>query len=235
MSVSFELTAEPRTELKSTASRRLRRAGKLPGILYGGAKAPQAVTFDHNDVLVQLQHEAFYSHILTVKINGAEEKVVLRDLHRHAFKPRLLHIDLQRVSESEKLHVHVPLHFMGEDIAPGVKKGGGIVSHQVIEVEVSCLPKHLPEYIEVDLSQLDVGDSVHLSDLKLPEGVEILALHRGHEHDMSVATIIIPRAAVEAAPTPAAEAAPAAEAGKPGEAAPAGGAAPAKGGAPGKG
>jgi large subunit ribosomal protein L25 len=239
MAISFELTAEPRTDLRSAAARRQRRDGRLPGIVYGAGKAPQPVTFDHDQVLVQLQHEAFYSHILTVKLDGNEEKVVLRDLHRHPYKPKLLHIDLQRVSETEKLHVHVPLHFMGEDMAPGVKVGGGIVSHQVIEVEVSCLPKHLPEYIEVDLSQLDVGDSVHLSDLKLPEGVEIVALHRGHDHDMSVATIVIPRAAVEAEAAPAAEAVPvAAEAGKPGEATPpaAGGAAPAKGGgAPGKG
>lgn len=218
MSVSFELTAEPRTDLKSTASRRLRREGKLPGIVYGGDKPPQAVTFDHNDVLTQLKHEAFYSHILTVKLNGSEEKVVLRDLHRHAFKPKLLHIDLQRVSETEKLHVHVPLHFMGEEVAPGVKKGGGIVSHQVIEVEVSCLPKHLPEYIEVDLSHLNVGDAVHLTDLKLPEGVELMALHRGNEHDTSVATIVVPRATVEAEAAPEAEAeAEEEEAGKPGE------------------
>ncbi len=193
MSISFELAAEPRTDLNSTASRRLRRAGKLPAIMYGGDNPPQAITLDHDQVLQQLQYEAFYSHILTVKLNGAEEKVVLRDLHRHPHKPKLLHMDLQRISETEKLHVNVPLHFLGEEVAPGVKRGGGIVSHQLTEAEVSCLPRHLPEYLEVDLSKLEVGDSLHLSDIKLPTGVELVALSRGPEHDAPVATIIVPR------------------------------------------
>lgn len=195
MSISFELTAEPRAELNSRASRRLRRAGKLPAILYGGKNPPQAITLDHDQVLQQLQHESFYSHILTVKLGGGDVKVVLRDLHRHPHKPKLLHMDLQRISETEKLHVNVPLHFMGEEVAPGVKRGGGIVSHLLTEVEVLCLPKDLPEYLEVDLSKLDVGESLHLSDIKVPAGVELMALSRGPEHDSPVATIIVPRGA----------------------------------------
>lgn len=196
MSISFELKAAPRAEVNSRASRRLRRAGKLPAILYGGKNPPQAITLDHDQVLQQLQYEAFYSHILTVKLDGGgEEKVVLRDLHRHPHKPKLLHMDLQRISETEKLHVNVPLHFMGEEVAPGVKRGGGIVSHLLTEVEVLCLPRNLPEYLEVDLSKLGVNESLHLSDIKVPNGVELLALSRGPDHDAPVATIIVPRGA----------------------------------------
>ena len=209
MSISFELNAEPRADLNSRASRRLRRAGKLPAILYGGKNPPQAITLDHDQVLQQLQYEGFYSHILTVKLNGGEEKVVLRDLHRHPHKPKLLHMDLQRISESEKLHVNVPLHFIGEEVAPGVKRGGGIVSHQLTEVEALCLPRDLPEYLEVDLSKLEVNQSLHLSDIKVPKGVELVTLSRGPEHDAPVATIIVPRGAgAEEAAEEGAEAAP---------------------------
>ena len=188
MAISFELNAEPRTDTGKGASRRLRRAGKIPAIIYGGKKDPESLTLNHNEVIRNLEHEAFYSHILTVKVGGSETRAVLRDLQRHPSKPFVQHMDLQRVSESEKLRMHVPLHFIGEDAAPGVK-AGGMVSHEIIEVDVECLPKDLPEYIEVDISGLDVGDSLHLSDLKMPEGAVLLELARGEGHDLGVVSI----------------------------------------------
>ena len=188
MAISFELNAEPRTDTGKGASRRLRRAGKIPAIIYGGKKDPESLTLNHNEVIRNLEHEAFYSHILTVKVGGSETRAVLRDLQRHPSKPFVQHMDLQRVSESEKLRMHVPLHFIGEDAAPGVK-AGGMVSHEIIEVDVECLPKDLPEYIEVDISGLDVGDSLHLSDLRMPEGAVLLELARGEGHDLGVVSI----------------------------------------------
>jgi large subunit ribosomal protein L25 len=145
MAISFELNAEPRTDTGKGASRRLRHAGKIPAIMYGGNKDPESLTLDHNEVIRNLEHEAFYSHILTVKVGGTETRAVMRDLQRHPSKPFVQHMDLQRVSESEKLRMHVPLHFLGEETAPGVK-AGGMVSHEIIEVEVECLPKDLPEH-----------------------------------------------------------------------------------------
>ncbi|MEO5702279.1 MAG: 50S ribosomal protein L25/general stress protein Ctc [Gammaproteobacteria bacterium] len=195
MAENFELMAEQRNDLGKGASRRLRRANKIPGVIYGGEQAAQSLTLDHNAVARHLEHEAFYSHILTVMIDGQEQKAVLRDLQRHPSKPRILHLDLQRVSATEKLRMRVPLHFIGEDVAPGVKQSGGIVSHLLSDAEVLCLAADLPEFIEVDLSELKLGDAVHLSDLKLPAGVELVALT--HDHDQSVASIHLPRAAVE--------------------------------------
>jgi len=189
MSSEFVLTAEPRTEQGKGASRRLRREGKVPAILYGAGKDPVPLSVNHNELLKQLENEAFYSHILTVELDGKTEQAVLKDLQRHPAKPFILHLDLMRVSAGEKIRVNVPLHFIGEDVAPGVKIGGGIVTHAVTEVEVSCLPKDLPEYIEVDLSALELGESLHLSDLKLPPGVELVQLLQGEEHDVAVAAI----------------------------------------------
>jgi large subunit ribosomal protein L25 len=189
MAVSFELNAEPRNDTGKGASRRLRRAGSVPAILYGGKEGPRALTLNHNQLLRSLEHEAFYSHILTINIGGTGTRAVLRDLQRHPSKPTILHVDLQRVSETEKLRMHVPLHFLGEDIAPGIKLGGGMVMHELIEVEVECLPQNLPEYIEVDISALDVGDSLHLSDLKIPQGLTLVELARGADHDLGVVSI----------------------------------------------
>ncbi len=189
MSSEFVLTAEPRTEQGKGASRRLRREGKVPAILYGAGKDPVPLSVNHNELLKQLENEAFYSHILTVELDGKTEQAVLKDLQRHPAKPFILHLDLMRVSAGEKIRVNVPLHFIGEDVAPGVKIGGGIVTHAVTEVEISCLPKDLPEYIEVDLSALELGESLHLSDLKLPPGVELVQLLQGEEHDVAVAAI----------------------------------------------
>ena len=211
--IDFILNAEKRDLKGKGASRRLRRTNMVPGIIYGSGKDAMPLMFNHDELIRNLQHEAFYSHILTVKIGAEDERAVLKDVQRHPARPTIQHIDLQRVSETEKLRMHVPLHFKGEDIAPGVKVGSGIVSHQMVEVEVSCLPKHLPEFIEVDVSGLDIGEALHLSQLVLPEGVELVELSHGdeHEHDLPVVSIHKARVAeVEAAPVAAAAAAPAA-------------------------
>ena len=206
MAISFELTAESRTDTGKGASRRLRHAGKVPAIIYGGGKDPQSLTLSHNEVLRNLEHEAFYSHILSVKIDGSETRAILRDLQRHPSKPRVLHMDLQRINESEKLKTQVPLHFVGEDLAPGVK-GGGLVSHDLSEVAIECLPKDLPEFIEVDVSALDIGESVHLSGLQVPEGVTLTELARGEDHDQNVVSIHVKRVVEEVEEAPADEAA----------------------------
>ncbi len=184
----FVLHAEPRVDLRKGASRRLRRQGKIPAILYGGGKAPEPLTLDHDAIFHNLENEAFYSSILTVRVGGVDQKAVLKDLQRHPAKAVIMHVDLQRVDESHAIRVHVPLHFVNEDMAPGVKKGG-VVSHLMVEVEVECLPQHLPEFIEVDLSGLDVGESIHLSELALPEGVRSVELMHGPEHDLAVVSI----------------------------------------------
>jgi large subunit ribosomal protein L25 len=188
MAISFELNAEPRSDTGKGASRRLRHSGKVPAIMYGGGKDPEQLTLSHNEVIRNLEHEAFYSHILNVNIGGTATRAVLRDLQRHPSRPVIMHMDLQRVSESEKIKMNVPLHFEGEDIAPGVK-AGGLVSHELVEVEIECLPRDLPEYLAIDISALEIGDSVHLSDLVVPEGVTVLELERGEGHDLSVASV----------------------------------------------
>jgi large subunit ribosomal protein L25 len=195
MSVAFELNAEPRHDMGKGASRRLRRQGRVPAVLYGADKAPETLSFVQHDVLHQLGNEAFYSHILQVNIGSRKEQAILRDLQRHPYKPMILHMDLQRVTADEKVRVHVPLHFINEDIAPGVKQQSGAISHFRIEVEVSCLPKDLPEFIEVDLVELPMGEAIHLSQLKLPAGVEIVELSA--EHDVPVVSIHGQRAEVE--------------------------------------
>ncbi len=197
MSESFVLEAEPRTDLGKGASRRLRRAGKIPAVLYGGDQEPVALQLDHDKLLHQLENEAFYSSILTLRLGGKEEQAILKDLQRLPGKPRLLHADFQRVKADEKIRVHVPLHFVNEDTAPGVK-AGGIATHLLVEVEVSCLPANLPEFIEVDLGGLELDQTLHLSDIVLPEGVELVELAHGEGHDQAVVTIHLPRGAREA-------------------------------------
>jgi large subunit ribosomal protein L25 len=168
----FDLNAEPRTDVGKGASRRLRRAGRLPAIVYGGDKPPATISLDQNELARRLEHEAFYSHVLTLRVGGESESVVLKDLLRHPFRRQVLHADLQRVTADRKLHIHVPLHFVNEEACPG-RKAGGTVSHTMNELEVSCLPKDLPEFIAVDLSGLELGQAIHLSDLPLPAGVEL--------------------------------------------------------------
>jgi len=200
MKEAFVVEAEVRSTHGKGASRRLRREGKVPAILYGGKGEPQSITVDHNELSKQLKVEAFYSHILTVKIGGNTEQAVLKDLHRHPVRDEIMHMDLQRVLADQLLRMHVPLHFKGAEIAPGVKTGGGIIEHHLIQVEVECLPKDLPEFIEVDLSGLNVNEAVHLSQLKLSAGVALVELK--HDNDVSVAAVHLPRAAV-AEETPA--------------------------------
>ncbi len=188
MTTDFVINAEARSDLGKGASRRLRRVNMVPGIIYGGGKDPQPLSINHDDLIKSLENEAFYSHVLTINIGKEKAKAVLKDLQRHPHKPKIHHVDLLRVSESEKLHMHVPLHFIGDEEAPGVK-AGGLFTHQLVEVEVACLPKNLPEFIEVDVSGLGLEDIVHLRDLKLPKGVELVALSHGPEHDLPVASI----------------------------------------------
>jgi large subunit ribosomal protein L25 len=189
----FELDAESRSDMGKGASRRLRRDGKVPAIMYGGNDEPRSISLVHSELIKRLGHEAFYSHILTVNVDGKPNKAILRDMQRHPAKPLITHMDFQRVDESKPIRVHVPLHFLGADVAPGVKTGGGMVSHDMIEVELEVLPKHLPEFIEVDISNMEIGDSLHLTDLKLPETGSLVELARGEGHDQTVVSIHAPR------------------------------------------
>jgi large subunit ribosomal protein L25 len=172
--MQFELNAQTRTLQGTSASRRLRRASKVPGIVYGGEAAPQNIEVDHNDLLLKLKKEAFHASIINLVVDGKKQQVLLRDTQVHAYKPLVLHVDFQRVDATHELHIKVPLHFINEEIAPGVKLNGGLVNHVLTEVDVHCLPKNLPEFIEVDLSALKIGDSIHLSQLKLPNGVKLV-------------------------------------------------------------
>lgn len=173
--MQFELIAQARTLQGTGASRRLRRAGTVPGIVYGGEAAPQAIEVVHNDLLLKLKKEAFHSSVVNLVVDGKKEQVLLRDYQMHAYRPLVLHIDFQRVDATHELHIKVPLHFVNEEIAPGVKLNAGLVNHVITEVDVHCLAKDLPEFVEVDLSALNIGDSIHLSQLKLPNGVKLVA------------------------------------------------------------
>ena len=190
-----EVNAVSRSVQGTGASRRLRRSGKLPGILYGANQDAQVIELDHSAIMLQLRHEAFHASILTMNIDGTKQNVLLRDIQMHPWKREVLHIDFQRVDAKQKIHMRVPLHFINAELAPGVKLGGGIVNHVISELEVSCLPADLPEFVEVDVAELELGDSVHLSDLKLPSGVESVQL--GRDDDAVVANVQVPRAVVE--------------------------------------
>lgn len=214
MVARFELNAEPRAVKGKGASRRLRHAGRVPAILYGAGKQPAMITLDHNEMLRHLASESFHTSILTVKVEGESDQAILRAWEMHPHRPQLLHVDLQRISASEKIHMRIPLHFTGGDVAPGVKQEGGVVAHLMNEVDVTCLPKDLPEFLTVDLSHLHIGHSVHLSDIKLPGGAQITSLAHGGGN-LAVAAITTIKV-VEEAPAVVAEAAPAE-----GEAAPA--------------
>ena len=185
----FTLEAQPREGVGKGASRRLRReAGEIPAIVYGAGKEPTPITLKHKDLAHAIENEAFFSHIITLKIGGQEESVVIKDLQRHPAKPFLVHADFLRVSADHAIHVRVPLHFLNEEKCVGVKQGGGVINHLLNELEVICLPKDLPEYIEVDVLKLDVGDSLHISDLQLPQGVESAELHHGN--DIAVVSVM---------------------------------------------
>ena len=174
-------------ELQGTgASRRLRSAGKVPGIVYGGTADPMQIELDHNALYHALRKEAFHASVLNLTVDGKSESVLLRDTQWHPYKPQVLHVDFQRIDKTHKIHVKVPLHFLNEDTAPGVKIGGGKVSHVITEIDIICLPGNLPEFIEVDIGQLELNHSIHVNELKLPEGVEIVA-HLVHENPAVVA------------------------------------------------
>ena len=196
----FNLTAEARTDAGKGASRRLRRAGRVPGIMYGAHKDATPITLNHTELARHLENEAFYSHILTIKLGKDNVQAILKDLQRHPYKPIIMHADFLRVSADEEIRVNVPLHFLNEATSVGVKQHGGVISHLMTQLEVYCLPKDLPEYIEVDVAKMDIGDSLHISDLKLPSGVTSVELSHGEEHDQPVVAIHHARVTVEEEP-----------------------------------
>ena len=206
----FELIAEQRSDVGKGASRRLRRDGKLPGIVYGTNKDASMIVFNHNEIMHQLEQEAFYSRVLTLKIGKTTQKVVLKDLQRHPFKRSVLHIDLQRIDEDQKLTMRVPLHFINEEMCIGVKQDGGVISHLMAEVEIVCLPKDLPEFLDIDMSEVGINETLQLKDIKLPEGIEIYSLLHGGDDAQPIVSVHIPKVS---AADEAAEAAEAAEEG----------------------
>jgi large subunit ribosomal protein L25 len=202
--MSIEVKATKREVQGTGASRRLRRAGRVPGIIYGGEVKPQNIELDHNHLWQHLRKEAFYSSVLDLDIDGAKQMCLLRDVQRHPFRQLVLHVDFQRIDATHEIHQKVPLHFINAEIAPGVKIDGGMIQHIITELDVRCLPKDLPSFIEIDLKDLQVGGSVHLSQIKLPAGVEA-AVHNGNE-DPVIASVVLRGAgassdeATEAAP-----------------------------------
>jgi len=200
--MQFEVIAQTRTLQGTSASRRLRRAGKVPGVVYGGSEAPQSIEINHNDLLLSLRKEAFHSSVLTLVVDGVKQQVLLRDTQVHAYKPLVLHVDFHRVDATHELHTKVPLHFVNADVAPGVKLGGGLVNQVMTEIEVSCLAANLPEFIEVDLANLKVGQNIHVSQLNFPAGVKPV-VHGGE--DQIVVAIVGKGGAQEAEGEAAAE------------------------------
>ncbi|MYE22642.1 MAG: 50S ribosomal protein L25/general stress protein Ctc [Gammaproteobacteria bacterium] len=194
MANTITVRAEFRADIGKAATRRLRRfTGKVPGILYGGDRDPQPLSLEQRELARFMQDEAFFSQVLELKVGDVGQQAVLRDLQRHPANDRVIHVDFMRVRDDAPLNIRVPLHFLGEDHCVGVRQGGGSLSHNLIEVEISSLPADLPEYIEVDVTDLDVGDSVHLSDITLPPGVTLVALGQGQDHDLPVVSVIPPR------------------------------------------
>jgi len=205
MADQFDLIAEYREDEGKGASRRLRRQGMVPAIIYGGGRPPRSLMFEHAKVLKQFETESFFSSILNVRVGKKSQAAILKDVQRHPSRRQVMHIDLQRVVEDEEIRMNVPIHFVGEDVAIGVKVGGGTVSRLMTDVEVTCLPKDLPEYFEVDVSQLGLDEMLYLSDIKLPPGVEIPELAQGPERDHPIVSIhvikvVIEEEAVEPAP-----------------------------------
>ena len=202
--MKIEITATSRKAQGTGASRRLRKTGRVPGIVYG-EREPTLIDIDHNNLYHALRKESFHASVLTLELDGNKEQVLLRDFHMHPFRQQVQHIDFQRVDKNKKIHMKVPLHFLNAETCPGVKESGGIVSHVMNDLNIACLPDDLPEFIEVDLSSLSLSHSIHVSDIKLPKGVE--AAGHGHFGDAVVATVQIPRGAVEAEAEAAAAAA----------------------------
>ncbi|MEH6388714.1 50S ribosomal protein L25/general stress protein Ctc [Pseudomonas profundi] len=196
--VDFTLNAKERNDLGKGASRRLRRIADLvPAIVYGGNKEPQSISLETRQLNKALENEAFYSHIISLDVDGKKQDVLLKALQRHPSKPRIMHVDLLRVVAGHKVNVQVPLHFLNEDTCHGVKQEGGMIFRNLPEIEITCLPKDLPEAIDVDLANLKLGEVIHLSDLKLPKGVTIPSLALGADHDLPVVNVMAPRVAAE--------------------------------------
>jgi large subunit ribosomal protein L25 len=196
MADKFDLVAEIREDSGKGASRRLRREDKVPAIIYGAGRPPRALVFDHNKVMKQLESESFYSSVLNIKVGKKSQAAIVKDLQRHPSLPRVMHIDLQRIVEDEEIRMNVPIHFIGEDVAVGVKVGGGKVSRMRTEVEVVCLPKDLPEYLELDISALELDGMMFLSDIVLPKGVEIPELAQDTEQSQPIVSIHVIREVV---------------------------------------
>ncbi|CAN7241136.1 50S ribosomal protein L25/general stress protein Ctc [Pseudoxanthomonas sp. LjRoot168] len=205
MAKTHEIKVERREDEGKGASRRLRHAGAVPAIVYGGELKPVSIQLNHNEVWLASQHDWFYSSILDLSLNGDIQKVLLRDMQRHPFKQQIMHLDFQRVNENETLRTAVPLHFLNEDKSPAGKSAEVVVTHELNEVVVECLPKDLPEFIEIDLADLAIGAVVHLSEVKLPAGVTIPELKLGKEHDVAVVIAKHGKEEVEEAPAESAE------------------------------
>ncbi len=195
--MSISLNATLREDQGKGASRRLRHANALPAIVYGAGKDPVSITLLQKDIQHKLPDESFYSQVLDLKIDGKSEDVLIRDIQHHPYRMQVMHMDFIRVDANKVVHVFSQLHFKNEDLSPGSKTEGGVINHVMTEVEVECLPKDIPEFIEIDLSEMHVGDVIHLSDLKLPEGVQVLALKQGEEHDTAVVGMHIRKVADE--------------------------------------
>ena len=196
MAVLFDLVAEERTDSGKGASRRLRRAGKVPAIVYGAGRAPRSVCFDRQTLMHKMENESFFSSVLSISVKGQARQCILKDVQMHPAKRLVLHLDLQRIVADEKIRMAVPIHFLNEETAPGVKTGGGTVAHLVTEIEVSCLPANLPEYLELDIGELELDQSLLLSQIALPDGVEIPDLD--NDNDRSIVSIhIVKVAAIE--------------------------------------
>lgn len=193
MSNVFEFVAESRGRSGKCAARNARRQGNVPAVIYGGHSKPQMLVLNHNEVIKHLEHEAVYSHVLDVTIDGKTQQAILKGVQRNPAKFQILHLDFLRVSMSDPIKVHVPLHFTNEHTSIGGKKGG-IAAHAMVDIEVSCLPSVLPEYLEVNLANLDIGETLHLSDIVLPAGVDIVALAQGPEHDLPVVSMMSSKA-----------------------------------------
>ncbi len=207
MAKIHEITAHSRKDEGKGASRRLRHAGFVPAIVYGAGQDPQSIQIEHNTILLAARHEWFFSSVLDLNVDGKVQKVLVRDWQKHPYKLQMLHMDFQRIDEKQAVRVNVPLHFLNQDKSPAAKTSGVVVSHNLTEVEVSCLPKDLPEFIELDLGELKEGDIIHLSQLTLPANVELPALHLGEDHDIPVVTAtVVKESAADIAEDAAAEA-----------------------------
>lgn len=200
MAKTHEIAAQARKDEGKGASRRLRRASFVPAVVYGAGQPAESIQIEHNTILLAARHEWFFSSVLDLNVDGKVQKVLVRDWQKHPFKQQMLHMDFQRINENEAIRVNVPIHFLNQEKSPAGKASGVVISHNLNEVEVSCLPKDLPQFIELDLSDLKPGDIVHLSQLKLPADVEIAALHLGADHDVAVVSAVTVQEEVEEAP-----------------------------------